>query len=475
MKNLWNYLESIYVIVALIFCSGGVVNLILSGGINEGDTAVVQPDLVISRMIFLGIALIAAVLMTPYWKKLFYILLKEKWMLAIVLLALLSCLWSEFPGLSLRRGVGFVATMVFGAYFGMRFSLKQQLQLLAWSLAWAIALSLFFVILLPNYGITAGTHAGAWRGIFFTKNVLGKTMFFSTAVFWTLATTAPASDRGNRLWLWGGLASSIAMIVMSDSASAMVNAVMFIAIMTVVQNFRFRAESAVIALSLLLVFACLLTVIITINLESIFQLFGRDTTLTGRAELWPSVLLMIRQRFWLGYGYSGFWNGMEGASAFVWKATKWTPPDAHNGLLDTWLDLGLIGVLIVVRGYWNLLVDSFGALRSRRSTESIWMMGFLIFLVLANVTESSFLGSNSIFWIIYMGVAIAAVSLKQTQPAVNYQTVPSQQFRFKRTTPIFFNRDGGELDQFYQRWSENSPENFPTWRLWERGNRRRDE
>ena len=38
-------------------------------------------------------------------------------------------------------------------------------------------------------------------------------------------------------------------------------------------------------------------------------------TLTGRTELWATVIEMIREHPWFGYGYSGFWLGWDGESA----------------------------------------------------------------------------------------------------------------------------------------------------------------
>jgi len=59
---------------------------------------------------------------------------------------------------------------------------------------------------------------------------------------------------------------------------------------------------------------------------AIANALGRDVTLTGRTSIWAVVLDKISKHPWLGYGYKGFWLGMEGESADVWHETYFMAP-----------------------------------------------------------------------------------------------------------------------------------------------------
>jgi exopolysaccharide production protein ExoQ len=104
---------------------------------------------------------------------------------------------------------------------------------------------------------------------------------------------------------------------------------------------------------------------------------------------------------WIGYGYSAFWLGADGQSTVMWHLMGWHPSHSHNGFLQLWLDLGLIGLAIFLIGFCVVTVRAIGLSRRSHSVESFWPLMFLAFLFLYNFTESSFLTRNSIFWILY--------------------------------------------------------------------------
>ena len=149
------------------------------------------------------------------------------------------------------------------------------------------------------------------------------------------------------------------------------------------------------------------------NAESGLSFLGRDTTLTGRTELWPAVLDMIRQRPWLGYGYGGFWLGWEGESAHVWLWNYYElylkPVHAHNGLLDLWLNLGLLGMAIFIPQFLLTLLRAVKRVRLTKTAEGLWPLGFLTLMLTYNITESSLLTHNNVFWLLYVTIALSIV------------------------------------------------------------------
>jgi exopolysaccharide production protein ExoQ len=148
------------------------------------------------------------------------------------------------------------------------------------------------------------------------------------------------------------------------------------------------------------------------NVEGALAVLDRDVTLTGRTDLWPAVLEMIAKRPWLGYGYDAFWMGWEGESAQVWIilagfGRNFFPTHAHNGVLELWLNLGLLGVLV----FALVLLLTFGrAIRLMRSTKAmdgVWPLAYLTFMLLVGITYPISLQRNSIWLVLYVTIVIS--------------------------------------------------------------------
>jgi O-antigen ligase len=127
---------------------------------------------------------------------------------------------------------------------------------------------------------------------------------------------------------------------------------------------------------------------------------------------------MISVKPWLGYGYDAFWRGFDGPSAYVWALNPSEPPHSHNGLLDLWLSVGVAGVALVLAA---LAVNGLRAVRLVRgawSFERIAPLAVLLGLVLFNITESSLVTRNSIFWILLVAAAVQLGGVRAERAAV---------------------------------------------------------
>lgn len=134
------------------------------------------------------------------------------------------------------------------------------------------------------------------------------------------------------------------------------------------------------------------------------------STLTGRRPMWASLMKMIQKRPLLGYGYSAFWYGPNSPSAEVWLDTQpWKPENAHNGLLETWADLGLLGVTIFLVGFLSNLLRAFIWFRQTSAAFALWPLVYFTLMVLWNVTTSTILEQNNIFWLLYVAVVFSMI------------------------------------------------------------------
>ncbi|MBV9389136.1 MAG: O-antigen ligase family protein [Chroococcidiopsidaceae cyanobacterium CP_BM_ER_R8_30] len=412
MKKFLGFTEQGFTVVSLLLYSGALLTLILSGGINEGEAGE-EYDLLLNQLLFRLIYLVTFLLLLLRWKKVIYLLSKDRFIWIFVGFAVVSVLWSSIPGTTLRSGICLIGSSMFGVYFATRYSMKQQVQLLGWMFGISIVLSLVFALALPQYGIMGGIHAGDWRGIYTHKNSLGKHMVVSTIIFLLLA----IDKQKNRWLLWCGFSLSLTLILLSRSSSSAINVVILIALFLVLRTLRWRYKLMIPAFLAVMIIGGSLCLCFTANADIILRsLFGKNSELSGRSDLWSVVLEMIEKRPWLGYGLSGFWLGRYGNSAEVWSETGWAVPHAHNGLLDLGLDLGVLGIALFLLGFGTSLVRGLGWVRLNRNSYSFWPLMFMTNLVLANLTESSLLVSrNELFWVLYVAVAFSVLTLPEQQ------------------------------------------------------------
>jgi exopolysaccharide production protein ExoQ len=415
MRKILLLAEKIFTIVSLLHYLGGPLAVILSGGENEGDTPGGTNSYLLVQLLFFVNYTISFLLLVLRWKSVAYIISKDRVNNTLLAVAVLSYFWSAAPSVTLVRCIALVGTSIFGFYLATRYSPKEQLYLLAWTLGLAMLLSVIFAIALPKYGIMSGIHTGKMRGIFTHKNALGKSMVLSSIIFLLLALDA----RKKRLLMWGGFGFSILLLSISKSSSATITLSILAIVFLIIRAVRMPYILMIPTICLLSVIGLFLNLWLSDNIPSLLSSIGKDTTLTGRTDLWPAVLDKIWQRPWFGYGFSGFWGSWKSEAAYVWRVTGWDPPNAHNGLLDILLDLGLLGASIYLIGFGFSFFRSIAWVRQHHTAESFWPFLYLTYFWFSNQTESAFLRQNDIYWLLYLVVTLSLISSKYI---VNFQS-----------------------------------------------------
>ena len=131
---------------------------------------------------------------------------------------------------------------------------------------------------------------------------------------------------------------------------------------------------------------------------------GRDLTLTGRTELWQDMLKIASKHPFLGVGYGNFWIGNLGND--LWKKHIWHPAQGHNGYIDIYVELGIVGLflfsLFVISSLKNII-------HTFDSNFEYGKVRFVLFIVilLHNITESYFLKGTSNLWFIFLLAALS--------------------------------------------------------------------
>ena len=403
MKKILLFTEEAFTVVSLLLYSGGPLTVILSGGASEGDDSGETNTSLILVLFFFNY-LVTFFLLILRWKKVIQVMKKEKILLLLVGIAIFSFVWSSQPKKTLTRGIAIAGTSLFGLYLASRYTIKEQLQLLGWMYGIAVVMSFLFIGALPKYGIMGGVHAGTWRGIYNHKNTLGKVIVPGLTIFLLLASSSKKYS-----WLFY-MAFSLAFILLlrSGSTSSLLNGITLITASISFRVFRWRDNLMVPSTIAMVSFGAIFYVVVSLTTEAILKALGKDATLTGRGDMWPYIFEMIGYKPFLGYGYGAGWSGPDTPSFYIWQATGWTPPNSHNGFLDLWLQIGLIGLVIYVFGFFAItLPKAFYWVRNTRTSEGFWPLTYMTYMLLANISETTLMIQNDIFWVIYVAIAFS--------------------------------------------------------------------
>ena len=339
--------------------------------------------------------------------------------IAIIALASVSIMWSTDPGITLKRAIGLWGTSAFGYYVVSRFRLKEFVDVLGVTCYAIVILSLVAITLVPSVGVMH--DSSAWRGIFAQKNILGEFMAISLLTFGTII----FSRSWPRSVAVVGVALSLALLVGSQSASALVICLLLLAGIGLTALYLRGARGRIIML--VVVASALLTLLGLVasglDTQAILNALGRDDTLTGRTDLWPQVVQAISNRPWLGYGYSAFWLPNGDFTYFI--TSDWTPAHAHNGYLEACLDLGVVGATVAVLAILSGVRRGVALFDRHLAQCYAWPLLAVIYFLAVNLTESSIAKYNNFNWIVFIVAFLYASQAARELPAQGRPRIPS--------------------------------------------------
>jgi O-antigen ligase len=127
------------------------------------------------------------------------------------------------------------------------------------------------------------------------------------------------------------------------------------------------------------------------------------------------VTIMIEQNPIWGYG-ADFWSIASPYRSYIWNYLQWATPHAHNSLLDTWFQLGIvgfaIGVAIVVLCLWRTLRFLH---RGMPAAVAIWSV-MIIVIVLRGLVETLVVPPGvEMFWISLAFAGLAKAAQQRTE------------------------------------------------------------
>jgi exopolysaccharide production protein ExoQ len=137
----------------------------------------------------------------------------------------------------------------------------------------------------------------------------------------------------------------------------------------------------------------------------------RNETLTGRGEIWLTLMTYVEQNPIFGAGFGSFWN-IGSASPIFGLTTTWvsTLTQGHNGYIDLAVTIGIPGVVLCVAAF-NVVPLIRAILGPKDPYGPVWM-GSIIFSILNNMTESGFLATDMPSWF-FLLFSLSAMGLRR--------------------------------------------------------------
>ena len=398
-----------------------------AGSGDSGDyiTSTSNSGGVDGRIYIVAYAMLALVVILPFAKRLLSFMAEDKTQWLLPTLAVLSSYWSQYPSTTLTRSVVGLALMTMVACcFVRQFNPEQQMQMIT-LLALVVAfLSFFFAAFFPGQGVAGGGHFGALQGIFAQKNSAARTMIFLLPA---IACLRPRDSVG-RMFRSVAMFCTLAVIALTLSRTGWILAFLCLANLRALRMFgKFRRRDASFVMGFgIMVLAGVVAVLAT-SWRDILLALGKDPTLTGRTTLWSAVMESIAKRPLLGWGYSGFWSGLRGESLYIVLKTHWAVPYAHDGFLDVWLSVGLVGLVVLGFVYLKAWRDAITCFLPARHRAVDWYISILMLTLFYNLDEGTFMAPFEISWFLFivaaLGLGIHARELraqrKRTQIADN--------------------------------------------------------
>jgi O-antigen ligase len=418
-------LEKVFHILTMVTQFGAIVPLFLYlSGTPDLDTEV-GDSAPINTVIMAVVLIVSLILAIRYRDNILRAAPSMAPVLCFLALAILSALWSDYPGITLRRSGTAITTAMWGAYLASRYSLRDIVLLIATAIGIIAVASLIAAVLFPDFGVNALLQSDVdgipgWKGVVSDKNSLGIVMATGTVTMLYLAISPGESRQKKAMWLLG-MALCGALLYLSQSRTSWLSALVGIVSCFIVRAMYRRPAVGIVIAAWLVLLALPAVLLVVHDLSVLTSLIGKDSTLSGRIELWNVVLPYGDERPWLGYGYGAFWIATSPMTQEIWRIlNSYHPPHAHNGWIETYLELGLVGCAVVAMQLLQMVRDATRLSFKGADVDAPYMLLVVVMILIFNMVEADLIRAPALFWpfLIIGPVSMAVIRWRsQNNPA----------------------------------------------------------
>jgi O-antigen ligase len=333
-------------------------------------------------------------------------------LLLFLLYCAVSCSWSAYPSIALKRWIKFLGDfmMVLIVLTDSERSpaVKRLLARVGFVLVpLSILLIKYYPLMSRYYSLREGKMFVS--GVAEDKNMLGLTcLVFGLGAWWRLLRIwreKKGRDRTRRLIAhFIILAMVLWLFSMANSATS---ASCFLAaggLMTLISLFPAARKPLAVHLLVAAIVCVSFSVLFLDVGGGALQAMGRNPTLTGRTEIWKG-LLAFTENPTFGTGFESFWLGERLAK--IWASGELLSGinESHNGYLELFFNLGWIGIAllaaIIVRGYLGI----FRAFRKDPQTHNL-QLAFFTAALTYNFAEAAYKATSPMWFVFLLAVVV---------------------------------------------------------------------
>ena len=261
-------------------------------------------------------------------------------LLLFIIYSLFSVVWSDEPEISARR-IFAVLPVVFLAYhLAEKYSAEYIFRVIGLTVGAVAFMGLLLAVFWSDAAfLSGGLRDGAFIGLLTDKNGGARVYMLGIVLL------IPSVISRSRSALASVLVCFICLSLTKSVSGVML---LIIAVATMGHFYVFSGRYGKSSNTQLVIVGVVVYFIFVYVANWLYEylvlLAGRDPTLTDRTVIWDSIIPLVYEKFYFGYGFGAFWISV-GADDFV---QRWGYiGNAHNGYIEAALNGGVVAVFII--------------------------------------------------------------------------------------------------------------------------------
>lgn len=368
----------------------------------------------LDRIVYLGLQVAGVVVLLGRQVAVSRFLRVNTALLVFVFYCAASIVWSDYPDVAFKRWIKLLGDITMVAIILTSPHPLRAIKTVVTRVGFLlIPISILLIKYYPGLSRSYDSWTGAQfvSGVGTDKNMLGMIcLVYGLGILWQFlgVLREPRSRERTRRLIANGIFLALLSWLFS-SADSMTSLSCFAMGSFVILATTFlktaRKPAVVNAIVLGIAGAAFAVLFLHVGEGVALQKLGRNPTLTGRTEIWAGVLRFASSPI-LGAGFDSFWLGDRLSQ--IWASGRLLAGinEAHNGYIETYLNLGWIGVGLLVA----LIATGYRAiLRTLRAQPEMGelKLALLVVAIVYSYTEAGF-RSTSTMWLALL-IAIAVV------------------------------------------------------------------
>lgn len=330
---------------------------------------------------------------------------------------LTSAISTSYPKEEFVSCFRFAVTALFALWLAEKYEVKEILEVLYGGQFVFILATLAFMVLRPDLAHSYEMGgAASLCGLFDRKNAFAAELSAGILIQTILARMK--STRGERFPI-PFVASYVVqwfMLFACNATGATLTCVVTSAYAFLWRRNRKKLPVGPIYSSISILFPFLAMTILP-PLTPLFELFGKDATLSGRTTTWDAITeIMLENRTFTGFGFNMFWRDSSAMTTYhsMFMKNTWyseMTSGAHNMTLELWVNVGLIGVAVFYLAFAVVLS------RTNRLEDDAYLFcaPITFSFLMKGLTERLINPNNYHTLLVFLCLAVAAESKWKTR------------------------------------------------------------